>query len=139
MRLVRVAPAGSETPGVLVDDGTFVNVSDVVQDFNEAFFGSGMLATLDSIVTERVANGRTQPLGERRFGAPIARPHQILCIGLNYRDHAAETGQAVPTEPILTTSANSSLSSRETSSTREPHPGSAWDSRRKSSSRAAKP
>jgi 2,4-didehydro-3-deoxy-L-rhamnonate hydrolase len=109
MRLVRVGPAGSETPGVLVDDDAFVDLSDLVEDFNEAFFGSGMLAALDSMVAERVANGRTEPLGERRFGAPIARPHQILCIGLNYRDHAAETGQAVPTEPILFTKSPNTL------------------------------
>ena len=96
MRLVRLGPAGSETPGVLVDDDTFVDLSDVVGDFDEKFFGSGALATLGDVVAERVAAGRTEPVGERRFGAPFARPHQILCIGLNYSDHAAETGQAVP-------------------------------------------
>ena len=101
MRLVRLGPVGSETPGVLVDDDTFVDLSDVVVDFDETFFGSGVLATLGDVVSERVAAGRTEPVGERRFGAPFARPHQILCIGLNYRDHAAETGQAVPDEPIL--------------------------------------
>lgn len=101
MRLVRVGPAGSETPGALVNDDIFVNLADVVGDFNEEFFGSGALSTLDQIVAERVAAGQTEPLDGRRFGAPIARPHQILCIGLNYSDHAAETGQAVPEEPIL--------------------------------------
>ena len=96
MRLVRLGPAGSETPGALVDDDTFVDLSDVVCDFDEKFFGSGALAGLADLVAERVAAGRTEPVGDRRFGAPIARPHQILCIGLNYSDHAAETGQAVP-------------------------------------------
>lgn len=109
MRLVRVGPAGSEAPGVLVDDDTFVDLSDVVTDFNEAFFGSGALATLGLVVAERVAHGRTEPIGDRRFGAPIARPHQILCIGLNYRDHAAETDQAVPAEPILFTKSPNTL------------------------------
>ncbi len=92
MRLVRLGPAGSETPGVLVDDDTFVDLSDVVGDFDEEFFASGALATLADVVAERVAAGRTEPVGDRRFGAPFARPHQILCIGLNYSDHAAETG-----------------------------------------------
>ncbi|MCU1439268.1 MAG: fumarylacetoacetate superfamily protein [Rhodoglobus sp.] len=109
MRLVRVGSAGGETPGVLVEDETFVDLSDVVGDFDEAFFGSGALATLDSVVAERVAEGRAEALAGRRFGAPIARPHQILCIGLNYSDHAAETGQAVPAEPILFTKAPNTL------------------------------
>lgn len=109
MRLVRVGPAGSEVPGALIDDDIFVDLSDVVSDFNEAFFASGILATLDKVVAERVAAGRTAPLAGRRFGAPIVRPHQILCIGLNYSDHAAETGQAVPEEPILFTKAPNTL------------------------------
>lgn len=109
MRLVRVGPAGSETPGVLVDDELFVDLSDIVDDYNEAFFASGALATLAATVAERVADGRVEPLHGRRFGAPIARPHQILCIGLNYSDHAAETGQAVPAEPILFTKAPNTL------------------------------
>ncbi len=109
MRLVRIGPRGSETPGVMVDDNTFVDVSDVVGDFDEAFFGSGALVTLDDMVADRVTDGRGEPLAGRRFGAPIARPHQILCIGLNYSDHAAETGQAVPTEPILFTKAPNTL------------------------------
>lgn len=109
MKLVRVGAVGSETPGALVDDETFVSLADIVGDFNEAFFGSGAMEGLAEIVAERVAAGRTEPVGERRFGAPLARPHQILCIGLNYSDHAAETGQAVPTEPILFTKSPNTL------------------------------
>jgi len=109
MRLVRLGPAGTETPGVLIDDDAFVDLSDVVRDFDEEFFGSGRLATLAGIVDERVEAGRVEPVGDRRFGAPIARPHQILCIGLNYSDHAAETGQEVPSEPILFTKAPNTL------------------------------
>ena len=109
MRLVRLGPAGAEVPGVLIDDDTFVDLSDVVGDFDEKFFGSGALATLPGVVAERAAAGRPEPVAGRRFGAPLARPHQILCIGLNYRDHAAETGQAVPAEPILFTKAPNTL------------------------------
>jgi 2,4-didehydro-3-deoxy-L-rhamnonate hydrolase len=109
MRLVRLGPKGSETPGVLIDDDTFVDLSDVVTDFDERFFGSGQLETLPAVVAERVAAGRTEPRGDRRFGAPFARPHQILCIGLNYRDHAAETGAQVPDEPILFTKSPNTL------------------------------
>jgi 2,4-diketo-3-deoxy-L-fuconate hydrolase len=86
-----------------------VDLSDVVEDFNEAFFASGALATLPQELAQRVADGRTEVLGGQRLGAPIARPHQILCIGLNYSDHAAETGQAVPTEPILFTKSPNTL------------------------------
>jgi 2,4-diketo-3-deoxy-L-fuconate hydrolase len=92
MRLVRIGQPGSELPGALIDDDTFVDLSDVVEDFNEAFFASGAISTLPEIVAARAG----EPVAGRRFGAPIARPHQILCIGLNYSDHAAETGQAVP-------------------------------------------
>jgi 2-keto-4-pentenoate hydratase/2-oxohepta-3-ene-1,7-dioic acid hydratase in catechol pathway len=109
MRLVRVGPAGSERAGVLVDDLSVVDVSDVVGDFDEAFFGSGQLASLPALVIQRVAEGRAEPLGGRRLGAPFARPHQILCIGLNYSDHAAETNQSVPTEPILFTKSPNTL------------------------------
>ncbi|RMB59910.1 fumarylacetoacetate hydrolase family protein [Tessaracoccus antarcticus] len=109
MKLVRIGSIGRETPGVLVDDETFVDLSDVVVDFNEAFFRSGSLATLGELVAERIATNRSEPLDGRRFGAPIARPHQILCIGLNYSDHAAETGQAVPDEPILFTKSPNTL------------------------------
>jgi len=109
MRLVRIGPAGAETPGVLVDDDMFVDLSDIVNDFDEAFFASGALATLGTVVAERVSAGRAEPVGGRRFGAPFARPHQILCIGLNYSDHAAESGMAVPEEPILFTKSPNTL------------------------------
>lgn len=107
MRLARLGPAGSEKPGVVLDDDRFVDLSDVVPDFDEAFFGSGGLATLAPLVAERAE--RAEPIAGRRFGAPIGRPHQILCVGLNYRDHAAETGQAVPDEPILFNKAPNTL------------------------------
>lgn len=109
MRLVRVGAAGSETPGALIDDDTFIDLSDVVSDFNEAFFASGAIASLPEIIASRIADGRGEPIDGRRLGAPIARPHQILCIGLNYSDHAAETGQAVPAEPILFTKSPNTL------------------------------
>jgi len=109
MRLVRIGPAGAEVPGVVLGDDLFIDLSDVVGDFDGRFFASGALTTLESVVAQRVAAGRVEPLHGRRFGAPIARPHQILCIGLNYRDHAAETGQAVPAEPILFTKSPNTL------------------------------
>jgi 2-keto-4-pentenoate hydratase/2-oxohepta-3-ene-1,7-dioic acid hydratase in catechol pathway len=103
MRLARVGAPGAEKPVVLVTDETYVDVSDVVADFDEAFFGSGGLARLSAVVAVRSGHAEVHAIGSQRVGSPIARPHQILCIGLNYSDHAAETGQAVPAEPILFT------------------------------------
>ncbi len=111
MLLMRLGPSGAERPGVRINGDTYVDVSDVVKDYDEAFFAAGAagLADLRTLVEQRVADGRTTPFAGERVGAPIARPHQILCIGLNYSDHAAETGQAVPAEPILFTKAPNTL------------------------------
>ena len=81
----------------------------MVTDFDEAFFGSGGIDRLRPVIAERVAAGTVASFTGERVGAPFARPHQILCIGLNYSDHAAETGQAVPTEPILFTKSPNTL------------------------------
>jgi 2-keto-4-pentenoate hydratase/2-oxohepta-3-ene-1,7-dioic acid hydratase in catechol pathway len=106
---MRVGARGAERPVVRVDDTRYVDVSDLVPDFDESFFGGDGVRRLAEPVAERIAAGETEPFGGQRIGAPIARPHQILCIGLNYRDHAAETGQAVPDEPILFTKSPNTL------------------------------
>jgi 2,4-didehydro-3-deoxy-L-rhamnonate hydrolase len=103
MRLARIGDAGAEKPVVLVTDETYVDVSHVVHDFDEEFFGGDGLSRLAAFVAERSASADVHAIAGQRIGSPIARPHQILCIGLNYSDHAAETGQAVPDEPILFT------------------------------------
>ena len=100
MKLLRIGEPGAEKPAALVDVDRYVDLSDVVDDFDEAFFGADGLARIAPIVAER-AGASARPLADVRVGAPIARPHQIICVGLNYRDHAAETGQSVPAEPIL--------------------------------------
>lgn len=109
MRLVRIGDVGAERPGVLVDDDTYVDVSDLVADFGEAFFAAGGPATITQAVAERAAAGNVTAIGDQRIGAPIARPHQLLCIGLNYSDHAAETGAEPPTEPIVFNKAPNTL------------------------------
>lgn len=108
MYLMRIGAIGAEKPIVRIDDETYVDVSDLVTDFDEAFFAAG-LDRLRPVVAERVSRGERSRFAGERIGAPIARPHQILCIGLNYSDHAAETGQAVPTEPIVFTKAPNTL------------------------------
>ncbi|MBN9633557.1 MAG: fumarylacetoacetate hydrolase family protein [Actinobacteria bacterium] len=109
MKLLRIGPAGAERPAVLVGDDGYVDLSDVVGDFDEAFFAGGGPESVRGVVAERTERGEVHRLGGQRIGAPIARPHQIICVGLNYSDHAAETGQAVPSEPILFTKSPNTL------------------------------
>lgn len=109
MRLLRIGAPGAETPAALADDAHYVDLSDVVADFDEAFFGRDGIEAIRPIVAERIAAGDIRPLGDQRIGAPIARPHQIICVGLNYSDHAKETGQEVPEEPILFTKSPNTL------------------------------
>ncbi|MGY1686602.1 fumarylacetoacetate hydrolase family protein [Geodermatophilus sp. SYSU D00867] len=106
---MRIGAPGAEKPVARIDDATYVDLSDAVRDVDEAFLGSGGLDRIRPVVAERAAAGRVSRFAGERIGAPIARPHQILCIGLNYRDHAAETGQAVPAEPILFTKSPNTL------------------------------
>ena len=103
MYLMRTGAPGAEKPAARVDGEHYVDLSDVVTDFDEAFFAGGGIERVRGIVEARAAAGQVATLGDERVGAPIARPHQILAIGLNYRDHAEETGQPVPDEPILFT------------------------------------
>jgi len=108
MQLMRIGPAGAEKPVVRVDETSYVDVDDLVRDFDAGYFAGGHDRLREAVAT-RVAAGDVARFGGERIGAPIARPHQILCIGLNYRDHAAETGQAVPDEPILFTKSPNTL------------------------------
>jgi 2,4-diketo-3-deoxy-L-fuconate hydrolase len=101
MHLMRIGAPGAEKPIVRVNGDSYVDLSDIVGDFDEDFFRQNGLDRIRSIVVERAASGRTARFDGERIGAPIARPHQIICVGLNYSDHAAETGQPVPGEPIL--------------------------------------
>ncbi len=111
MQLMRLGPAGAERPAVRVDDDHYVDVSDRHRDFDETFFAGGdpTLEQLRHTVDARVGAGDVRSFAGERVGAPFGRPHQILCIGLNYTDHAAETGQPVPVEPILFTKSPNTL------------------------------
>ena len=108
MKLIRFGERGKEKPGVLLDDGARVDVSAVVTDYNEEFLGTDGLEKLRRWVDQN-AGGLPRVAPSVRLGAPICRPSKIVCIGLNYRDHAAETGQEVPREPVIFFKATSSL------------------------------
>ncbi|KKK06562.1 fumarylacetoacetate hydrolase family protein [Micromonospora sp. HK10] len=99
MRLARLGPASREVPTVVLD-GKRLDLRPITEDIGPAFFTSGGLER----TAEAVAASSLQPLdgaADLRVGAPISRPGKIVCIGLNYRDHAAETGAAIPTEPVV--------------------------------------
>lgn len=99
MKLIRFGEAGKEKPGILVNDVRY-DASSFGEDYNEAFFDNNGIARLENFIKE---NSRNLPVvsDEVRLGPPIARPSKIVCIGLNYAKHAAESGAAVPAEPII--------------------------------------
>src|SRR5262249_11768599 len=100
---MRTGAPGAEKPAARVDGDHYVDLSDVVTDFDGAFFAGGGIERIRGIVEARAAAGRVPGLGAERAGPPTARPPQSLASGLNYRDPAEETGQPVPDEPILFT------------------------------------
>lgn len=99
MKLIRYGEPGKEVTGIQLD-GKYYDTAGFGEDYNEAFFESGGLTRLESYVKQASGNLQEIPEGTR-LGSPIARPSKILCIGLNYRDHAEETGAKIPAEPIL--------------------------------------
>ena len=99
MRLVRLGEAGSERPAVLAGDGRAFDLSGITRDVDGAFLAGGGVAR----AAAALAAGELPELDGRglRVGAPIARPGKVVCIGLNYADHAAESGAATPAEPVV--------------------------------------
>jgi 2-keto-4-pentenoate hydratase/2-oxohepta-3-ene-1,7-dioic acid hydratase in catechol pathway len=99
VKLLRVGAAGAERPALLAADGTLRDLSGLTGDIDGAFLAGlagGGLDRLNSAAAE------LPPLeSPERVGPPVARPGKVVCLGLNYRDHAAETGAAAPAEPIL--------------------------------------
>ena len=100
MKLIKFGQQGSEKPGVILSNGTTIDVSAFTPDFDEAFFESSGLERLSAWLEMNATNAPQVPAGIR-LGAPLARPSKIICIGLNYSDHAKESGMAVPVEPII--------------------------------------
>ncbi|RCG32333.1 FAA hydrolase family protein [Sphaerisporangium album] len=108
MKLLRVGPPGEERPAVLDEAGRARDLRGLLgheADFDGAFFASGQTARIaNALLSDELpllgGDGITGT-PESRIGPPIARPGKIVCIGLNYRDHAEETGAALPTEPII--------------------------------------
>lgn len=105
MKLIRVGAPGAEVPAVLGAEGQRYDVSSITGDFDAAFFAAGGIADLQRRwAAGEIASLPTLP-AEARLGAPIVRPGHLVCAGLNYADHAAESGMAIPEEPLLFTKA----------------------------------
>lgn len=99
MQLMRLGEVGQERPAVRADDGTTYDLRPITEEIDGAFLaGGGVARTRVALDAGRLPE--LDPAG-LRVGAPIARPNKVVCIGLNYRDHAAETGAKIPTEPIV--------------------------------------
>ena len=106
MKLVRLGNLNEEKPAVLVN-GQYLDVSAYFHDFNEIFFASDGLNRLQEILKSTELPIIQSP---ERLGSCVARPSKIICVGLNYADHAKETGAAIPEEPILFFKSTSALS-----------------------------
>lgn len=105
MRLVRYGDAGREKPGLLDRHGALRDLSRILDDIaGEVLTAQGLqrLAALDAATLPQVE-------GHPRLGAPVGRVGKIVCVGLNYADHAAESGQEVPEQPVLFMKATSAI------------------------------
>lgn len=100
MKLIRFGDSGKERPGLLLNDGARVDATGFGSDYNEAFFAGDGLNRLRDWAGKN-ASSAPRVSNSARLGPPICRPSKIVCIGLNFRDHAAETGAKIPVEPVL--------------------------------------
>ena len=100
MKLLRVGAPGREIPAVRAEDGRLLDISELAADVDGAFLaGDGVArvrAALEAGTLPELPGGE-----DLRIGAPVARPGKVVCIGLNYRDHAEETGAKIPERPVV--------------------------------------
>ena len=105
MKLVRYGRVGGEKPGLIGRDGTLHDLSRVVEDITPEALSPAGLKRLRAVKAERLPVIRGRP----RLGCPLSGIGKMVCIGLNYTDHAQEVGLALPTEPLLFIKANSAI------------------------------
>ncbi|HEY4150131.1 MAG TPA: fumarylacetoacetate hydrolase family protein [Chitinophagaceae bacterium] len=99
MKLIRFGAPGEEKPGIIIDD-KYYDVSAYIPEYDEIFFDTEGLSYLDTEIRHKKAELPEVPKTVR-LGSPVARPSKIVCIGLNYADHAKETGATPPSEPVI--------------------------------------
>ncbi len=108
MKLIRFGEAGKEKPGVQLEDGTRLDVSAFGQDYDENFFGNEGIAKFQKWMSSH--QGECPKVGDDvRLGPPSVRPSKLVCVGLNYAKHAAESGMNIPKEPVLFFKATSAI------------------------------
>jgi 2-keto-4-pentenoate hydratase/2-oxohepta-3-ene-1,7-dioic acid hydratase in catechol pathway len=105
MKLLRFGPKGNEKPGLLDANGVIRDLSGVLPDLTSAQLAGGALARLADVDPSRLP-AVAQPV---RYAPVVADIGKLICVGLNYSDHAAESGMAVPAEPVLFMKATSSI------------------------------
>ena len=108
MKLIRFGTIGNEKPGVQLQDGTRIDVSKFTNDYDETFFGSSGIQSLQKWLEK---NQENCPVIKQsiRLGAPLSRPSKIVCVGLNFAKHAKEGGMEPPKEPVLFFKASSAI------------------------------
>src|SRR6266705_426745 len=108
MKLIRFGEIGREKPGILLEDGTRLDASGFGPDYDEEFFATDGLTKLRNWLARQGASA-LRVRRSVRLGPPICRPSKIVCIGLNFRDHAEESGMEIPKEPVIFFKATSAL------------------------------
>ncbi|MEH6656431.1 fumarylacetoacetate hydrolase family protein [Leeuwenhoekiella marinoflava] len=108
MKLIRFGELNNEKPGVQLADTTKIDVSEFGEDYTEQFFETDGLNRLEKWLNENQSSCKVLP-ENTRLGSPIARPSKLVCVGLNYAKHAAESGMDLPKEPVLFFKATSSI------------------------------
>ena len=100
MKLIRFGPAGHEKPGLYIDEDTILDLSGFGEDYDEGFFeDDGLIRLQNWIDQNKKSQIKINP--DTRIGPPVCRPSKIICIGLNFSDHAKESGVEPPTEPVI--------------------------------------
>jgi 2,4-didehydro-3-deoxy-L-rhamnonate hydrolase len=105
MKLIRFGESGKEKTGIIIKDKKY-DTSAFGEDYNETFFETDGLARLTNFIED---NMLVEVAEDVRLGSPLARPSKLICIGLNYVDHAKETNAAPPTEPVIFMKATSAI------------------------------
>src|SRR5271156_3664525 len=107
MKLIRYGEPGQEKPGVIIDDRKYA-LPKYIGDYDRDFFGGDGLKKLSAYIAGNKNDLVPIPDGTR-LGPPVANPSKIVCIGLNFEDHARETNAPIPKEPIIFLKATTAL------------------------------
>ena len=108
MKLIRFGKIGKEKPGIITKNGKKIDVSAFGKDYNESFFGDDGIERLQEWLSIN-EESCSEIDDDVRLGSPLCRPSKVICVGLNYAQHAAESGMGVPTEPVLFFKATSAI------------------------------